>query len=338
MRSTGLRPLLVAAVVLAAVVGLPSAGAQAAKPTAQPSGQCQWLSSDLPLPDGFTSGLVSGSDGGTRLSGYARTDKDSRYQGVVWENSMPRLLGMSGFDSTTLSGVNVSGVAAGNASSDGFGYAVRNAGSGYEWLQPLARADKINRAGLISGPGNNRGEVVVWRPDQPGSPRTLTVPNNEAVGLTGIDGAGRVIASTTIGNSYVWSASGIRTQIAPVFPGGWAQVWAIDAGRIVGRSGDGSGAIAAVEWDVAGRVVWTLPTGTDAVGVNTNTMIVGTYTSGTAVAQPAVWQDGQFAGALVKPVNASRIQARVITDDGVVAGSYRTTGTTRDVPAVWTCG
>jgi hypothetical protein len=310
----------------AAVAALPATGAQA-----QPAAGCQWAATDLPLPAGFTNGAVSGSDGGDRFAGVVWNQPASRH-GVVWENGVPRLLGQVNFTNTYVTDVDPSGTAVGRADNGAGSDAMRHHVGVWQWLQPMYDAHGINDAGHIVGPGTTRGQVVVWRPDQPAA-RILTLPGDEAVSATGIDDAGRVFASTTQANSYVWSATGVRTQVTPVQPGGWVQVRAITAGRLVGQSGGASGPTVAVEWDASGQVVRTLPDGADARSVNANTLVLGKLTSGAA----GVWDDGVFTGALTKPAGAASVNTGSVTDAGVVGGAYTLTGTGRSVPARWTC-
>lgn len=322
--------------LLVAVVGFPAGSAQAANQDVDIADEREWSTSDLPLPLGFTNGVVSGTDGGTRLAGTVWTDNNRKGHGVVWDNGLPRLLGQSNHDSTLLSDVNDLGIAIGRVDTgDGFGYPVRHKDGAYESLRPLERADKINRAGNIVGPGTTRGEVLVWRADQPGSPQVLTLPPGEPVGITTMDDAGMVVASTPRGNSYVWSAAGVRTTIQPAFPGGWVQARHINAGRIVGQAGTESGDRAAVEWDAAGQVLRRLPGGVNASRINSTTMILGTYKTANDGEQPAVWDYGYPVYVLHKPAGAASIRASVITDSAIVAGSYRPAGTNRDIPTRW---
>lgn len=247
---------------------------------------------------------------------------------------MPRLLGQVNFQSTFVSDVDASGTAVGRVSDDVGSTAVRNQGGVWQTLPSMYDAHDVNASGHVVGPGTTRGQVVVWRPD--GAPRILTLPGDEAVSATGIDDAGRVFASTTLGNSYVWSSSGARTAVTPLAAGGFAQVRGIDAGRLVGQSGGGSAPTTAVEWDASGQVVRTLPGGVDAQDVNENTLAIGKV-----AAQPGgdvgVWDGGVLTGTLTKPAGAGSVYGSVITDDGVAAGSYTVTGTGRRVPAQWTC-
>ena len=339
------RRLIGVGAVVAAVVVLPGGLVQASDVVVDGSRQCQRTVSDLPLPAGLTNGWVSGTDGGSRFVGTAWTDQNQQRHGVVWDNGAPRVLG-TGFGSTWLTDGNTSGTAVGFESEYEHSAAVRFRDGVYDYLPglpdfPAGYAAGINRAGHIVGlVGGGASRVVIWRTDRPGAPRELELPEgerNQASHLIGIDDANRVVASTTTPRSYVWSTTGVRTQLAPLWDGAWVQARQISAGRIVGRSGDESGRIAAAEWDAAGRVVRTLPGGIDALAVNTNDLVLGSvepHGSG----QFAVWRDGELmGGVLPKPANAQQISARTITDAGVVAGSYTTDNTNRTVPAQWAC-
>lgn len=298
------------------------------------------VSADLPLPAGFTNGSVSGSDGTSgRLVGGVWTDTDSRRHGVVWENGTPRLLGQAPFgDSTFLGDVNSSGVAIGSASDLDFSVPLRYQDGAFTALPSPAGAtevgaDAVNNAGTIVGGGRNGGprQVFVWRGGN--NPEVLEVPGQAAI--QDIDESGRIVTSTTTGpRSFAWSVAGVRAELAPFQAGWWVSARDIRAGRIVGLSGDGNGASAAVQWEVDGRIVRTFPGAVDALDINAEGTVLGVYEVGR---QPALWVDGQLATVLPTPTNAVSVSAGEITDDGVVTGNYRT-GDNHLIPTRWTCG
>lgn len=315
---------------LAAVAVLPATAAQAEETAA-----CQWVATDLPLPAGFESGGVTGSDEHGRYTGSVTSTSVWGAHGVIWENGVPRLLGQVNFESTMPDDIDPSGTVVGSAYDMGPSHAVRYHDGAWKYLPQMEDAQEINRFGVVVGQGSTRGQVVVWRPDQPDTPRILTVPGDEAVFLTGIDDAGRIFASTVPGKGYVWSSAGTRTQVTPIAPGGGAEIRAITAGTLVGRSWDADGKTVGVEWDAAGWVVRTFPDSEFVYDVNANTLAVGKLTADPTGA--VVWDNGELTGALTKPAGATRVDSAVITDDGVAAGRY-TTATGTNQPAVWTCG
>jgi YD repeat-containing protein len=316
---------------LAAVVALPVTGAQAEETSA-----CQWTAIDLPLPAGFTNGYVTGSDEHNRFTGFVSNANTSWDQhAVIWENGVPQLIGQLSYKATTPDDIDPSGTVVGAAYDEGISRAVRYHDGAWALLPQMESAQEINRYGIVVGVGITRGQVVVWRPDQPDTPRILTLPGDETAHYTGIDDAGRVFASTSRSKGYVWSSAGTRTQVTPIQPGGGVEIRAITAGTLVGRSWDTAGNTTGVEWDAAGRVVRTFPDSDHVYDVNSGTLAVGTPRSDWNGA--AVWDNGEFAGTLTKPAGATRVSSGVITDDGVAAGTYTTATGTRQ-PATWTCG
>lgn len=298
------------------------------------------------------SAVVSGSDGGTTFVGIAYGSSGPG-QGIMWQNGIPHLLGYPFVSpqQTDLYGINTAGDAAGTAATGAayFQNAVLYHNGAYQVLTaPFASrvylaAYGIDAAGDVVGTAiENDGSdaAVIWPAGQPANPRALPLPAGERVGISQIEDDGYVISSTLMTNSYVWSPDGTRTQIAPVSPGDTVQAEDIRGHLIVGTSVNPDSAVA--EWDIAGHLVRTLPGGYDGATwrINANDQVLGQYNAPGGGQPFAVWNQGQLAGLLPLPANASTMGASVITDTGVVAGAYKVvdaSGTSRDVPALWTC-
>jgi uncharacterized membrane protein len=327
------------------LVALPGSSAATAAP-----GGCQWRPAYLPLPSGFTEGLVESTDGGTRFAGSAvnSTASDPGLPdpsgAVVWEAGRLRVLPVPEGYFSVGEGVNRRG--------DVVGYLIPPEG----WpIRPVlwrdnqlielatlggeAAARDINDAGVIVGEAQVPGfeaVPVAWSADAPDqiqqipSPRSQDFPSavtDEGVLIGNVsvdDGAGMLVGRAAAGTVE----SGLHPLANPTAQTSSA-VWGA-AGEFI------AGSETSLDMFTTHAVVWQneqprVLSSQDSVafGVNSAGIVVG------STDRPVVWINGTER-ALRPPPGARSGSARVITENNDVAGVVDLSAGGGQ-PATWRC-
>ncbi|MFI6101610.1 hypothetical protein ACIA8G_39200 [Lentzea sp. NPDC051213] len=310
--------------------------ALAAPGAAQAQAACTWVTTDLPLADGFSGIRVSGSsDNGEWVLGEGYHSQHQNAT-VVWRDGVVHGVHP---ESAKVFDVNNSGTVVGM--SDSLPFRIENGVR--EQLEPAtgktqAIASHINNSGAAagqSGPYSLYGPLLVWEPGST-TPRELPGTRNGLVRFVkGFDDQGNVVAQE-VGPlsrriSHVWDRNGNQTRLEPL-PGDYsAYVESISGGRIFGTSvhAEPLEGRTVVEWGLDGKIVRTIPELADVYDSNAAGEVLG-QAAGDGV---GLWRSpGEYV-----PVTAD-LWPDAVDESGAVYGYGYRPGNDNQVPRYARCG
>ncbi|MGI5505571.1 hypothetical protein [Lentzea sp. CA-135723] len=241
---------------LAAGVAVLMSSALVAPVAAQADTGCEWIRTDVTFPAGVRpGGLLIGEGDWMTSTNWSAT-------AVVWHQEVP----------ATVVFPEVRGVY--DITGDGVLLSSGESGlwRGGEKLEPLPGGPRPAARAMNAGGdvvGRSGDALVVW-PAGSTSPRVLEgTDDGRKWWATGIDDAGNVIGQVDgeQDSGYVWGPQGGRTELQPLEGHDEASPSLVHDGRVYGTSVL-SGSQVAVEWDLNGEIVRTLPGGGAAVAAN----------------------------------------------------------------------
>jgi hypothetical protein len=317
---------------------------------------CHWgLPTALPVPAGFTSTMVTATDGEQAFAGVAVSFAGGSYdpRAVVWQGGQVSVLPTPDGYSSEADGMNRLGDVVGYVAPTGGGArtpALWRAGMliqlGTASPSNDAMAFDINDAGLIVGevqeqPGIGDIQAVAWSADAPGT--FSYVPGGSTTILYSVTEGGLLAGTALVANDtggFVYQAmtgtvdAGLHPLPGPV-PGAITEARAAAGSYIVGSYNLAEEVVGhALSWRNEQPLV--LSTGsTRARGVNSQGTVAGVDD---AAGRPLVWMNGveQRLPLILPGRHLTYGTGSVVTEHNVVGGSVREVFD-QDVPVYWRC-
>ncbi|WP_020673343.1 hypothetical protein [Amycolatopsis nigrescens] len=288
-----------------------------------------WRASLLPLPDGYpdAKGYVTGTDGQGGYSGFLPLGETT--QVVSWKDDKVTVHGLpDGTEFAAPNDQNRAGVIVGSALDydtgesqgfilDGTGFHATPPPDGYASFEPVAINDRGDVVGTAYHPAHQAKDATVLWPVLGSGP--IVIPNTDHYWQypADLDEDGTILLNTDAG-PYLWQNGVTRALEVPpdlTYP----QANGLRNGLAVGTASSTQPGSSALLWDATGSVQ-RLPGGDIASGINASGLIVGRESSPEPYGPLTTWQGTNPAGRLPIPDGYQKGSARVVGDDGTIAG------------------